>query len=139
MATLQQITTRAKQLYKPKTGMKWTDAIKKASKELKTGKKVSGAKVVGRVKKRKAVKRVGAIKMPKKTVKRISVVSGVKPKSNVKRLGAIGAVDKGFAVISKINSLEKKLKTTKGVDARNFVKTAINKQHDKLDQIRKSL
>lgn len=137
MPTLQEITKRAKQLYKPKSGMKWTDAIKKASKELSSGKKVAGRKIVGTVKKRKAVKRVGAVRSP--AVKRISVVSGLKPKSKVKALGAIGAVDRGFKVISKINTLEKRLKETKGVDARNFVKTAINKEHDKLDKIRKSL
>lgn len=139
MPTLQEITKRAKQLYKPKSGMKWTDAIKKASKELSSGKKVAGRKIVGAVKKRKAKRPVGVGMLPKRIVKRVSVVSGLKPKSKVKALGAIGAVDRGFKVISKINTLEKRLKETKGVDARNFVKTAINKEHDKLDKIRKSL
>lgn len=129
MATLKQITAKAKTIYKPGK-MLWTDAIKKASAQLSG---IKPKKIAGVAKRKKKRKVVSGVAKAKPVAKR-SVTVG-----KTKRVGAIGAVGAGFKVIREIDSLEAKLKHTKGVDQRNFVKAAINAKHDKLDSLRRNI
>lgn len=96
--------------------------------------KLRGTKVSG-VKKKTATSGVKKVPRKKTVIKteRLTTIGSVAKKSTVKN----AALTKGMAVIRKINSLEAKLKKTKGKDARDLIKTVINGEHDKLDIIKK--
>jgi hypothetical protein len=124
MATLQQITTRAKAIYKKHPSKKWTDCIKLASKELK-GQKVSGTRKTKRVS--------GVKKTKKKPAIKIVTIGKVAPK----KIGATSVLSRGKAILSGIGRMERQYKGTKDRDLKKLLAHAINLEHDKLDALTK--
>lgn len=100
-------------------------------------KKVSGKKV-GAVKKKVSV--TGHTKPKKKTViktERLTTIGRVAPRRSAVSTAMPAAYRSGMAILKNIDKMEAELKKTKGVDAKNLLKTLINKQHDKLDHLKK--
>jgi hypothetical protein len=120
---LKKITVKAKQIRKTHPKMKWTDAIKAASKQ------ISG---IGKTKTKRTVKR--------KRVAGVRVSSTNKTKSIAPRkVGAIGALGKAGCIMAGIDKMEKKLKSEKRKEMRSFIIEAINAEHDKLDLLKNQL
>lgn len=110
MATLQQITTKAKVLYKTGKYKKWTDAIKAASKLVKK-KPVKKA-----VKKAAKKRKVGAIKIIEK-----GETKNTRPKKVYQYTRSKTGTFKGLKTISGVNAAGKKIISEK-------LKTALYKK-----------
>ncbi len=113
---LKKITAKAKQIRKAHPKMKWTDAVKAASKT------ISG--------------------VPTKRVRKGAVkIASSKPAAKVTvRVGSIGAVCvMAGKIVGSIDKMEKRYKSEKNRDMREFLKHAINAEHDKLDLLKKTL
>jgi DNA-directed RNA polymerase subunit H (RpoH/RPB5) len=128
--TLQKITDKAKVIRKAHPKMKWTDAIKTASKE------ISGVKVI--VKRKSATKtkakpkRVAAVKVAGVPAKKSA------PKRKISGV-AIPQVNQGLAILKNIDVLEAKRTAARGKDAKDFIQYAINAEHQKLKSLERTL
>lgn len=126
VSTLQKITTKAKQLRKAAPKMKWTDAIKKAAKELKGAfAPAKKAKVAGVVR-TKRKRTTAPVKVPTKI--------SASPKKKADSL-----LRQGNAIVAKIAQMEAKYKTLKNKEAKQLMAMAINGEHFKLDIVKQQL
>lgn len=124
------IFVRAKAYVKAHPRTSFQDAIQK----------VKGKKTVSGVKRKSSAKAKVATRKPKKeTVTKTTRVTATVGRA-VGRIGSVNGTEKtGLKLLNNINRLTVKLKTTKGADARNFIKRLINAEHDKLDLLTKKL
>ena len=129
---LKAITTRAKTLYKTGKFSKWTDAIKEASKQIGTGKKVSGVKT-----KKKATKKASK-KVTKKKATPKSYHKDTKSHNvNVKVVSGIGAIKKTALTHLKdsYGKISIKKMTEKTKREKNKLQKELNEIKKKIKQI----
>jgi hypothetical protein len=124
------IFVRAKAYVKAHPRTSFQDAIQK----------VKGKKTVSGVKRKAAtVSKPTARKPKKETVTKTTRVTATVGKA-IGRIGSVNSAEKaGLKLLANINRLTVKLRTTKGTDAKNFIKRLINAEHDKLDSLNKKL